>query len=104
MNLRVFIPLFSTLNVDCGVPAKIRHKIEEGEVSNDANIKEQPWLVSLGNWQKNNDRKWMHECAGSLITEEHVITSAHCFSNILNVECDNGDKSNCQFVVFFVCS
>ena len=93
----MFTNLSSISNADCGIPTKIGQSFDEDGVSKDSSIEEQPWLVSLGNWQKNNDMKWVHECAGSLITEEHVITSAHCFSNIFNVECENGDESNCQF-------
>ena len=35
-----------------------------------------PWLVSLGGYL--NEKTWDHQCAGSLITNRHVLTSASC--------------------------
>ena len=69
----------------------------DGEIDKTASIKQQPWIASLGKWAKNSYTIWIHECAGSLITEQHILTSAHCFSNVLNVECDPNDENDCEF-------
>ena len=35
-----------------------------------------PWMVSLGGFL--DEKTWDHQCAGSLITNKHVLTSASC--------------------------
>ena len=83
--------------IGCGNPINTRQTFVDGEIDKTASITQQPWMVSLGKYAKNSYTRWTHECAGSLITENHVLTSAHCFSNILNVECDPNDANNCEF-------
>ena len=39
---------------------------------------ELPWMVSLGGFKDANN--WDHECGGSLVTNTHVLTAAHCKS------------------------
>ena len=45
-----------------------------GEVQNSGN--KMPWLVSLGGYL--SPTKWDHQCAGSLVTNKHILTSASC--------------------------
>ena len=61
--------------LDCGVPS-VPHSSGNKETI-DVTIKQQPWLVSLGHY--NNPVDWVHLCAGSLITNKHVLTAALCY-------------------------
>lgn len=40
-----------------------------------------PWLVSLGYY---TGQTWEHQCGGSLIDSEHILTAAHCIE-VLNL-------------------
>ena len=68
----------------------------DGEVDPTANIKQAPWMASLGKWLKGSYTQWIHQCAGSLITQSHVLTSAHCFSQIVEIKCVT--ESDCDYV------
>jgi secreted trypsin-like serine protease len=46
---------------------------------------QEPWTVSI----VKEERTKLH-CSGSIISEEHILTSAHCFSSI--------DKKSLQIV------
>ena len=82
----------------CGAPVDTRKEFVGGESVPDATIKQAPWMVSLGKWQKGGHTSWIHECAGSLITERHVLTSAHCFANIaFDPNCPPGNNF-CDYV------
>ena len=36
-----------------------------------------PWAVSIGYYE---DKEYQHECTGSIVTENIIITAAHCCS------------------------
>ena len=40
-----------------------------------------PWMVSF-RYVVNGDVSRIHYCAGSIITNEHILTTAHCFRNL----------------------
>lgn len=48
----------------------------------DDNLGAFPWMVLLGKSQYGDT---IFDCGGSLITTRHVLTAAHCVTNILNV-------------------
>ena len=37
-----------------------------------------PWMASLG--FTGEGKSWNHDCAATLITEQHFLTAAHCIS------------------------
>ncbi len=64
---------------DCGIPNVVHKDINDG-ANDDATIEQQPWMVSLGRFV--GPTRWEHECGGSLITNRHVLTAAHCFDKV----------------------
>ncbi|HIF15335.1 MAG TPA: trypsin-like serine protease [Bacteroidetes bacterium] len=37
-----------------------------------------PWMVSIG---YNHNSKWNHQCGGTIITDQHILTAGHCLTN-----------------------
>ena len=65
----------------CGIPTE--HIKESSNTQNNVDIEQQPWMVSLGQIMfENGNQLWQHKCGGSLVTNRHVLTAAHCVSSV----------------------
>lgn len=51
------------------------NKIVGGQI----NVEVAPYQISLQGFNYNNG-KFIHFCGGSILTEKHIITAAHCLS------------------------
>lgn len=45
-----------------------------------AKLGQYPWLVQLVFQDVNNTKRYQIDCGGSLITDSHVISAAHCIN------------------------
>ena len=59
-----------------GEPKSSRPLPEEDDRDNDVSSAQVPWMTSLGGFK--TEENWDHQCGGSLVTEKHILTAAHC--------------------------
>ncbi|XP_076019529.1 chymotrypsin-like elastase family member 2A [Genypterus blacodes] len=71
----VVLAVFVASTYGCGLPTfpPVVTRVVGGE---DVRPNSWPWQISL---QYNRDGKWRHTCGGTLISEQWVLTAAHCF-------------------------
>jgi len=95
----------------CGTEPVLHKRIVNGE---DAALGQFPWLVNLG-YKRNGAGEPLFKCGGSLIGSRHVVTAAHCVTDLprgfalqvvrvgehdlaskQDCECDEDDCSYCS--------
>ena len=65
-----------------GEPLDSRPLPEDEEVDKDVSSSQVPWMTSLGGFK--TEENWEHQCGGSLITNTHILTAAHCIDLMQN--------------------
>uniref|UniRef100_A0A8C6TAL9 pancreatic elastase II n=1 Tax=Neogobius melanostomus TaxID=47308 RepID=A0A8C6TAL9_9GOBI len=73
----VVLALFVAGAYGCGLPTfpPVVSRVVGGD---DVRPYSWPWQISL---QYNNNGEWRHTCGGTLISDQWVLTAAHCISN-----------------------
>ena len=71
-------------SIKCGVTEEMELILSsEHAVSNSKTTKTWPWMVSLG-YRNKFTNQWNHICGGTIISDYHILTAAHCCKALEN--------------------